>query len=60
MVLKDYDEVIDMSSEEIRLEMLQMWHEVDFNILTKEESDKVDAQLKLYRDVLRERHYQYR
>ena len=59
-MFRNYDEVIAMDSESIRLAMLELWHDVDYNILTEEEAKEVDEQLMLYRDVLRERQYQYR
>lgn len=60
MKFKNERELQDMSSDEIRLEMLNLWHEVDFNNLSEEESnDAIDA-LKVYRDVLHERQYEYR
>lgn len=58
--IKNYDDVAKMCSEDIRCAMLQLWHDVDYNILTDGESRMVDEQLRVYRDVLRERNYQYR
>ena len=49
-----------MYSDDIRLEMLQIWHDIDFNKLTEEETEQVKEQLKLYRDILTERNYEYR
>ena len=48
-----------MNTEDIKLEMLQIWHEVDFNILTEEEIETVKLQLKLYREILMDRHYNF-
>ena len=59
-MFRNYDEVIAMDSESIRLAMLELWHDIDYNVLTEEEAKEVDEQLRLYRDVLRERQYQYR
>ena len=47
-----------MSTDDIRLKMLKLWHEVDFNILTQEEKDAVKDKLKEYRDVLQKRQYE--
>ena len=58
--IKTYDEICQMYSDDIRLEMLQIWHDIDFNKLTEEETEQVKEQLKLYRDILTERNYEYR
>ena len=58
--LKDNDEVELMHSEDIRFEMLELWHNMDYETLTEEESELAENQLRIYRDVLRRRNYEYR
>lgn len=54
---KSYEEIYQMSPEDIRSEMLRIWHELDFNILTEEESEIAIKQLKLYKEIYTEKHY---
>lgn len=56
MIFKSYEELEQMSKEDIKLEMLELWHNVDFNILTEEEDKKVMEQLKMCRDIISGRH----
>ena len=58
--LKESDEVELMHSEDIRFEMLELWHNMDYETLTDEESELAESQLRIYRDVLRRRNYEYR
>ena len=60
MIYKTLDEIKGMCTEDIRLEMLQIWHDVDFTPMDVEEQERVKQQLMLYREVLHERHYDYR
>lgn len=57
---KTIDEIEKMSSEEVRAEMLEIWHDLDFNNMTKEESEKAIEQLRLYKEVCSRRQYEYR
>ena len=59
MIWKTYDEIQKMPTEEIRCEMLQIWHDIDFNNFTEEEEKAVTEQLKIYKDTLRRRHYNF-
>lgn len=59
LTIRKYEDIVKMNTEDIKLEMLQIWHEVDFNILTEEETDTVKLQLKLYREILMDRHYNF-
>lgn len=59
LTIRKYEDIVKMDTEEIKLEMLQIWHEVDFNILTEEETEIVKLQLKLYREILMDRHYNF-
>jgi len=57
---KSIEEINKMSPDEIRAEMLQIWHELDFNLMTEEESELAIKQLKLYKEVYSERQYEDR
>lgn len=59
LTIRKYEDIVKMNTEDIKLEMLQIWHEVDFNILTEEETETVKLQLKLYREILMDRHYNF-
>lgn len=59
LTIRKYEDIVKMNTEDIKLEMLQIWHEVDFNILTEEETEIVKLQLKLYREILMDRHYNF-
>lgn len=59
LTIRKYEDIVKMDTEDIKLEMLQIWHEVDFNILTEEETEIVKLQLKLYREILIDRHYNF-
>lgn len=59
LTIRKYEDIVKMDTEDIKLEMLQIWHEVDFNILTEEETETVKLQLKLYREILMDRHYNF-
>lgn len=59
LTIRKYEDIVKMDTEDIKLEMLQIWHEVDFNILTEEETEIVKLQLKLYREILMDRHYNF-
>lgn len=59
LTIRKYEDIVKMNTEDIKLEMLQIWHEVDFNILTEEEIETVKLQLKLYREILMDRHYNF-
>lgn len=59
LTIRKYEDIVKMNTEDIKLEMLQIWHEVDFNILTEEETEIVKLQLKLYREILIDRHYNF-
>lgn len=59
LTIRKYEDIVKMNTEDIKLEMLQIWHEVDFNILTEEETETVKLQLKLYREILIDRHYNF-
>ena len=59
LTIRKYEDIVKMDTEDIKLEMLQIWHEVDFNILTEEETETVKLQLKLYREILIDRHYNF-
>lgn len=59
MIYKSYDEIEKMTSNEIKLEMLKIWHDIDFNPMTPEERYEVKEQLKKYRSILKERNYNY-
>lgn len=59
LTIRKYEDIVKMDTEDIKLEMLQIWHEVDFNILTEEEIETVKLQLKLYREILMDRHYNF-
>lgn len=53
---KSYEELKRMSKEEIKLEMLELWHYSDFANMTEEEELKVMEQLRMCRDIISERH----
>lgn len=57
---KSYEEIYLMSPDEIRREMLQIWHELDFNLLTEEESKEAIDNLKMYKEVYTLRQYEDR
>ena len=57
---KSYEEICFMSPDEIRSEMLQIWHELDFNLLTDEESKEAIDNLKMYKEVYTLRQYEDR
>lgn len=57
---KSYEEIYLMSPDEIRREMLQIWHELDFNLLTEEESKEAIDNLKMYKEVYTLRQYENR
>lgn len=59
-VKKSYEEICKMSPDEIRAEMLKIWHDIDFNNMTEEESDDAVKQLKLYKEIYSERQYEDR
>lgn len=59
LTIRKYEDIVKMDTEDIKLEMLRIWHEVDFNILTEEETEIVKLQLKLYREILIDRHYNF-
>mgnify|MGYP001114099238 CR=1 FL=1 len=56
IVFKSYEELERMSKEEIKLEMLELWHYSDFANMTEEEDLKVMEQLRMCRDIISERH----
>ena len=56
IVFKSYEELERMSKEEIKLEMLELWHYSDFANMTEEEELKVMEQLRMCRDIISERH----
>ena len=57
---KSYEEIYQMSPDEIRSEMLRIWHELDFNLLTEEESKQAIDNLKMYKEVYTDRQYEDR
>ena len=54
---KSYDEMCQMSPDEIRAEMLQIWHDIDFNNMTEEESEDAIELLRLYKEVYTTKQY---
>lgn len=56
--MKSFEDIEKMYSEDIRCEMLQIWHELDFNQLSEEEKELAIKTLKMYNEILRERHYE--
>ena len=57
---KSYEEICKMSPDDIRAEMLQIWHDLDFNNMSEEESDMAIKQLKIYKEVYSQRQYEDR
>ena len=57
---KSYEEICLMSPDEIRSEMLRIWHELDFKLLTEEESKQAIDNLKMYKEVYTLRQYEDR
>ena len=58
IIMKSFEDIEKMYSEDIRCEMLQIWHELDFNQLSEEEKELAIKTLKMYNEILRERHYE--
>ena len=58
--MKSYEEICKMSPDDIRAEMLQIWHDLDFNNMSEEESDMTIKQLKIYKEVYSQRQYEDR
>ena len=57
---KSVHDIESMDTDDIRCEMLKIWHDIDFNILSDEEQSIAIEHLKMYKEVLQERHYEYR
>ena len=56
MQFKTFEELQNMNSDDVKLEMLKLWNKADFNTLSDEEEASIVEQLKMCREIIKSRH----